>query len=87
MVNLRNEDAPFEGDYSGRDWLNETPQQSKDLDEKARLAAKAREYKRKNRPTMTHQEARNLELSGRAVHVMPRNKLVRVDGCKLYRLV
>ncbi len=84
---MRDESTPFSGDYSGREWLNETPAQRKTHAAKAKRTSKRREYDRNHRPTMSHQEARTLELAGRAIHVFPRLELVRVDGYKLYRLV
>jgi len=36
--------------------------------------------------TITSTEVETLRQAGHAVHVFPRKKMVRIDGCKLYQL-
>ena len=81
------ETTPFEGDYSGRDWLRMTPDEHEAAMIEAKAIGQERARQRANRPTLTHRQARALDLDGRAVAVYPRKKLVVVDGYKKYRLI
>jgi type IV secretory pathway VirB6-like protein len=87
MASIRDlaEKTPFAGDYTGRAFLNETPTQRKARSKAAHKVAVAREAKRKNRSTMSHRQARDLELAGHSVEIFVQFEIALIDGVK-YRL-
>ena len=78
------ESVPFNGDYSGREWLQKSEKERDTAMIEARKIGAERRKRRESRSTMTHREARDHELAGHKIQVL--RNIVILDDVK-YELI